>query len=225
MSTAIGETQVGPSCRGPETNVPARRREGIQGGPGSPGCGYENGPARPPREPRMDPENALLGGLGLVLLRLLGRLGLLVHIAPLSGRGGPSPTPKLPVRAGRCHPVSDGGRRMSSADDQRDQVVARRTARAHLLVEIDAEARQQRRARPSRGSDRSRRTGNLVPLVVGDRHGVAPQHRWAASLSAGERQSRCTASVNSRRRPPWPESPRDRCVRAGRARRRSSGRR
>jgi len=40
----------------------------------------------------------LLGGLGLVLLRLLGRLGLLVHVAPLSGRSGPSPTSMLPAR-------------------------------------------------------------------------------------------------------------------------------
>jgi hypothetical protein len=33
VSTGIGETQVGPSCRRPETNVPARRRGGMPGGP------------------------------------------------------------------------------------------------------------------------------------------------------------------------------------------------
>jgi hypothetical protein len=62
VSTGIGVTQVGPSCRRPETNVPARWRRGLPTGPG---------------EPRIAPRKRYLAVLVLFCFGFLGVLAFL----------------------------------------------------------------------------------------------------------------------------------------------------
>ena len=99
VSTEIGATQVGPSCRGPETNVPAMRRRGLPGGPGS------------PSEPR-----------GRATWRSWSCSASASWASWPScpcrssvGPWWPVADPMLPVRAGRCHPIGRRARRRQPA--------------------------------------------------------------------------------------------------------------
>ena len=177
MSTGIGETQVGPSCRGSETNVPTASCEGRQRAPVA-------AMHRLGERPTGRSERRERGYLAVLVLFCFGFLGVLAFLSI-----------SLLCRAGRpvADPDATGPRRsvpplrrtltgrMSSADCQRDQVAARPTARPDALVHHDAEGRQQRRgwtaSGPNTPADPSR---DGKPRPVGRRattSGASPRRR------------------------------------------------
>jgi hypothetical protein len=184
VSTGSGETQVGPSCRGPGTNVPARRRGGMPGGPGS---------------PEWAPRTGYLAVLVLFCFGFLGVLAFLsISLLCRAGAARRRPDATGPRRSVPLARVAVGP--MSPEDYQRDEHAGPTPVTVPIRVEMTPYGDRNRQGRGTNWREiggagaprgRTRLGGNPVRTTRGLRQAASVRRPRAS----GGRERQAAASV------------------------------